>query len=102
MRVFYLTMAIIGTVIPWIFFGSYIAANGVNIIGFVRDLFDNDASSGSTADVLIATVVFWVWSFFDARQTNVTKWWFVLPTGICVGLSLALPLYLYLRESARA
>lgn len=36
--------------------------------------------------------------FFDSRTLGVAHWWLVLPAGFCVGLSLALPLYLYFRE----
>jgi hypothetical protein len=34
----------------------------------------------------------------DARRLGVRRWWLVLPAAFLVGLSLALPLYLYLRH----
>ena len=101
MRGVYLGFAIIGTVVPWLFFGSWFAANGFAPVLFVRDLFANGAAGGFSADVLISIAVFWIWSFLDARQTGTSRWWLVLPAGFCVGLSLALPLYLWLREGRR-
>ena len=96
-RRFYLAAAIVGTIVPWWFFGSYFSTSGVSIIGFVRALFDNGAAGGFAADVLISIVVFWVWSWHDARRHSVGRWWLVLPAGCAVGLSLAMPLYLFLR-----
>lgn len=98
MKSFYLVAMVVGTLVPWLFFGSFFAAYGVDPLGFVRALFANGAAAGFSADVLISLVVFWVWSFVDARRTGIRRWWLVLPASGTVGLSLALPLYLYLRE----
>jgi hypothetical protein len=98
LKTVYLVSAIIGTVIPWAFFASFFAAEGLNIPLFLSSLFVNGPAGGFSADVLISIAVFWVWSFTDARQHQVRRWWVVLPASFLVGLSLALPLYLYLRE----
>lgn len=100
LRIFYLFAAIIGTVVPWLFFGSFFTTHGVDIRVFVQALFANPAAGGFSADVLISILVFWVWSYDDASRNGVRKWWFVLPAGFCVGLSLALPLYLLLRSGS--
>lgn len=98
MRSFYMAMAVLGTVIPWAFFGSFFAANGVDIPLFIGGLFVNGAAGGFSADVLISILVFWVWSWRDAESNGIDRWWWVLPSSCLVGLSLALPLYLWLRE----
>jgi len=95
---FYLLIALVGTVIPWMFFGSFFALNGINIPLFLKSLFANGAAGGFSADVLITILVFWVWSWRDAAKSNVAHWWLILPASCTVGLSLALPLYMYLRE----
>lgn len=92
-------MCILGTVIPWGFFGSFFAEHGFYIAFFLQSLFANGAAGGFSSDVIISITVFWVWSFHDARTNNVSHWWAVLPAGTLVGLSLALPLYLYFRTS---
>ncbi|MFC5374058.1 DUF2834 domain-containing protein [Brevundimonas faecalis] len=97
-KTFYLAMAVVGTVVPWLFFGSFFALNGLDIPLFLKSLFANGAAGGFSADVLITIVIFWVWSWRDAARNKVARWWLVLPASFCVGLSLALPLYLYLRE----
>lgn len=102
MKRFYLVCAIIGTIVPWFFFARFFAAQGFNIPLFVQSLFANGASGGFVADVLISFVVFLVWSFYDAQKLDVNRWWLVLPASFLVGLSLALPLYLYMRADYQA
>lgn len=97
-KIFYLITAIVGTIIPWMFFANFFTTQGIDIPLFISSLFVNGAAGGFSADVLISILVFWVWSYRDSRQHNVNRWWLVLPTSFTVGLSLALPLYLYLRE----
>ncbi|BDD81331.1 hypothetical protein TPB0596_10940 [Tsukamurella pulmonis] len=99
MRWFYLVMMVIGTAVPWIFFGGFFAAEGLDLPLFVTSLFPNGAAAGFTADVLISIVVFLAWSATDARRLGVRRWWLVLPATCLVGLSLSFPLYLYLRET---
>jgi hypothetical protein len=97
MRVFLIAAAIAGTVVPWWFFAGFIADNGIGLPAFVGGLFANGAAGGFSADLLISSFVFWVWSFLDARQHGVRHWLVVIPANLLVGLSLALPLYLWMR-----
>ena len=97
LRPFYIVSAILGTVIPWIFFAQYFAREGFNLWAIIQNLFANGAAGGFSADVLISIIVFLVWSFSDAKKHTIRNWWLVLPASFTVGLSLALPLYLILR-----
>lgn len=97
-RTFYLAMSVIGAVVPWIFFGSFFGQHGPDIPLFLRSLFANGPAAGFSADVLISILVFWVWSWRDAARRSVPALWLVLPASFFVGLSLAFPLYLYVRE----
>lgn len=92
----------IGTVIPWAFFATFFITKGVDIPLFVSSLLVNGAAGGFSADVLISIMIFLFWSYHDARRQGLDRWWLVLPATLTVGLSLSLPLYLYLREDARA
>ncbi|WP_424832680.1 DUF2834 domain-containing protein [Ruegeria sp.] len=100
-RQFYFLMCVVGTIVPWIFFGSFFAENGLNVGLFLSSLFANGAAGGFSADVLISIAVFWVWSFTDAQKDQIRNWWLVIPAGCLVGLSLALPLYLFLRSKPK-
>ena len=98
LRWFYAAAAVAGTVIPWIFFGSFLAADGADLVGFLDGLFANGAAGGFSADLLITATVFWVWSYRDSRAAGVERWWLIVPATMFVGLSLAVPLYLFWRE----
>jgi hypothetical protein len=93
----YLIACIAGTVMPWYFFSLFFAQEGFDVIALFRNFFGNDAASGAMWDLLVSILIFWVWSFFDARTRGVKHWWIVLPATALVGLSLAMPLYLYWR-----
>ena len=97
LKKFYLVCAIIGTIVPWFFFAQFFTWQGFNIALFVQSLFVNGAAAGFVADVLISIVVFLVWSYDDAKTLGVPRWWVVLLASFVVGLSLSLPLYLYMR-----
>ncbi len=94
----YLSLAVIGTVVPWYFFQSYFLQHGLDGELFIRLLFANGAAGGFSADVLISIVVFLYWVWSDAKEQGVKRWWLVVPALFAVGLSLAMPLYLYLRH----
>ncbi len=100
-RLFYALAAVAGTVIPWLFFGSFLVGEGADLTEFVRQLFANGPAGGFSADLLITATVFWVWSFHDSRANGVDRWWLLVPATLLVGLSLAVPLYLYRREGVR-
>ena len=97
LKTFYIIAAVLGTVIPWMFFAQFFSQNGLDLPLIVQSLFVNGAAGGFSADVLISIVVFLVWSFTDSKKHGIQNWWLVLPASFTVGLSLALPLYLILR-----
>ena len=100
-RWFYLIAALIGTIVPWWFFSGYFAEHGLRLSDLPGSLFPNGAAGGFVADVLLSIVVFLFWSWRDARRLGIGRWWLVVPATFCVGLSLALPLYLFLRDGMK-
>ena len=93
----YLVMMAIGTILPWYFFSGFISAQGMDLTRFLASMYENGAAAGAVTDLFISAAVFWVWSYADAEHKGVRKWWLVIPATLTVGLSLALPLYLYMR-----
>lgn len=94
----YLLIAVLGTIVPYAFFGSFMLEQGVNLTEFVRQLFATSPASGFTADLLITSCAFWIWSFREARQRGLRNWWVYVVLNLTVGLSCALPLFLYFRQ----
>ena len=91
MKRFYLTAAIIGTIVPWAFFAHFFYQHGFDPIRFILGLFANGAAGGFSADILISIAVFWGWATLDARRHRVKHYWVIYPAGCFVGLSLAYP-----------
>ena len=98
MKKIYLAAMLLGTCIPWLFFGKFFSENGLTPLVFVQSLFVTLPASGFTVDLLLSILIFGIWSYCDAQRHGVRKWWYVIPATCAVGLSLSLPLYLYLRH----
>ena len=92
MKNVYLVAAIVGAVIPLVLFAEHFAAAGYDPGTFIGAVFANPAAAGFAADVLISSLVFWVW--IGVRRTGPTPWPFIL-LNCAIGLSCALPAYLY-------
>jgi len=98
MKRIYAALAIVGTIVPWIYFGSYFADGDRQAFG--EALFGSPLMVGFVADLSISILALLIWSCRDARVNGVRNWWLVPAASLTVGLSLAFPLYLYLREPA--
>ena len=98
MKNVYLTAAIVGAIVPYVFFLDFFINEGVDVVGFMTALFVNGAAGGFTADLLITSGVFWL--YMIANKTP--QVWLYILINLTIGLSCALPLYLYRRELNKA
>ncbi len=101
MKNLYLILAVAGAVVPYLFFFQFFGQVGLDLPAFLGVLFANGAVAGFTADLLISSLVFWVYMF--NRKGGPAPWLFVI-LNLTIGLSCALPAYLYasLRASESA
>ena len=98
MKNFYLLAAIVGAVVPYIFFIEFFLAEGVDVIVFLQGVFANGAAAGFAADILISSAIFW--SYLIARKESGV--WKYVVLNLAIGLSCALPYYLYVKEGQLA
>jgi Terpene cyclase DEP1 len=98
MRTFYLLAAVLGAAIPAYFFLQFIQLHGLDLPKFIVSLFVNGAAGGITADLLISSFVFWAYMFQQMRAGVAIKPWLFIAINLGIGLSCALPAYLYARE----
>ncbi len=96
MKTAYLILAIVGAVVPFMFFLGVFHDEVVPLTGFLPTLFANGVAGGFAADLVITSLVFWIYMF--AAKDGPTPWPFIV-MNLFVGLSLALPAYLYWREA---
>ena len=95
----YLGLAIIGAVIPYVFFLQHFAATGYAISDFLAAVFATPAGSGFASDLLITSFVFWIY-MFKQNDESPQPWPFIL-VNLSIGLSCALPAYLFWCERKR-
>lgn len=101
MKTVYLILAVTGAIVPYVFFIQFMAS-GAPLDAFVRQLFATAPAGGITADLVITSVVFWIWSFGEAKRLAMSRWWIYPVVNLAIGLSCALPLFLYVREKSAA
>jgi hypothetical protein len=94
----FLTLALIGLFSPYYFLFKFLFANGFDIPLLIQQLFANDISTFFAIDLVISIIVFWVYLFAEANKLQMKNAWLYLLASVTVGLSFALPLFLYFRE----
>lgn len=95
----WLGLAVLGAVLPYVFFVQFFAAEGLGG-DFVGSLFVNGAAGGFASDVLVSSLVFWVFLFSEARRAGIRHAWVFVVVNLVIGLSCALPLFLWARDRA--
>ena len=94
----FLALALIGLFAPYYFLFKFLSASGLNISLLVQQLFANDISTFFAIDLVISIIVFWIYMIAEANRLQMKNSWVYLLASLLVGLSFALPLFLYFRE----
>lgn len=93
----YLLLCFFGAALPlWQFF-PFLLEHGLNIRLFFKDLFANNVSGFFAMDVLVSGIVVITYVFIEGRRLQIKNAWIAL-LGLCVGVSLALPMFLYMKQ----
>ncbi len=98
MQWLYLVAAILGTVLPLSQFIPFLAAHGFDMPLFFKQLFENNVSAFFGMDVIVSSVVLWLFVFSEGRRRGMSNLWLYVICNLAVGVSLALPLFLFFRE----
>jgi hypothetical protein len=96
----YLLLAVVGAILPYIFFFQFVQIEGFSLLTFVEALFVNGAAGGFSADLLFTSFVFWLFMFVQQTRSKGPKPYLFIILNLTIGLSCALPAYLYARENA--
>lgn len=98
LRALLLILAIVGLVLPWWFNVRYLSGGGSLAPGaFFGAAFANPLTTAITLDVYLAAGAFCIGVAADS-DAGPRRWWAV-PLTFGVGLSFALPLYLWWRSA---
>jgi hypothetical protein len=95
----YLLLCILGLLLPYWQFVPWIAEHGFPLRLFIHDLFANRIGGFFAMDVLVSAVALCVFVSAEGRRLRVRHRWLPILAMLFVGVSLGLPLFLYLREN---
>lgn len=98
----YLILALIGVVLPYSQFLPWLADNGLNVGLLIEGIASSRIAAFGWLDVIVSAVVLFVFVLTDGPKRKVSNLWLPILGTLTVGVSLGLPLYLYLREAAPA
>ena len=101
-RNLYLAGAILGFALPYAYFIPFLFENGMNLPLLLTELFANHISAFFGMDVIVTALVLWVFVYAEGRRLEMKNLWVYVACTLVVGVSLALPLFLFLREGKLA
>ena len=94
-----LSLAIVGTILPYYFLVSFFIRYGLEINRIWDQLFLSELGVFFVMDVVISSIVLWVYVFADGRRLGMKNLWVYIIANLAVGVSLAFPSFLYSREN---
>ena len=103
MKTIYFFLAIIGFIAPNVFVAKESIETG-NILlwldppATLQAMFGTTISTAFVVDLLAVVLVFFVWTYFEARKLEIKKVWLIWLLTLLFGLGGSFPLFLYWRE----
>jgi hypothetical protein len=94
----YLVLAILGFIAPYYFFIQVPPDNLLDLPALIQPLFANNFMRGLAMDLSVSVITFWLFVIFEASRLKMKNAWVYFLATLLVGLSFALPLFLYVRE----
>ena len=99
MKKFYLLAAIIGAILPYATYFGYLAyVPGSS--GAMSLVFSSPIAAATLADFTISCLVFWPFLWVESKRHHIRYPFFYVLSNVLIGLSFALPAFLYMREQA--
>ena len=95
----YLVLCLAGTILPYWKFLPFLRDHGLDLRAFFDELFANAVSGFFGMDVIVSSVVLWTFVISEGRRLGMKNRWAPIAANLAVGVSLGLPLFLYMRET---
>lgn len=91
-------MCFLGVLLPYSAFMPWLVENGVNLGILLMEIMESKISLFAWLDVIISAVVLLVFIWVEGKRTKISNLWLPTIATIAVGVSLGLPLFLFMRE----
>src|SRR5438105_3839132 len=98
LRHLYLSLCVMGVVLPYSQFLPWIARHGLDPSLFFQELFSTRISAFFAIDLIISAIVLVLFMLSEGRRLDLSFVWLTIVATFLVGVSLGLPLFLYLRQ----
>jgi len=99
LKVTYLILCVLGALLPLSQFVPWVIENGLNMPLFFQELFSTKIGGFFGMDVIVSAVILFVFIFAEGRRLQIPNLWFPVVATLSIGVSLGLPLFLYMRQS---
>lgn len=98
-QILYLILCFAGTILPCSQLIPFLSEHGLDMPRLVQQLFSNRISGFFGLDVVVSSVVLWVFVYSEGSRLRMHRLWVYVVCSLLVGVSLGLPLFLMMRES---
>lgn len=98
-KTLYLILCVVGTLLPYLQFIPFLREHGLDVRLFFDQLFANHISGFFGMDVIVSSLVLWVFVVVEGRRVGIKHLWAPVAASLAVGVSLGLPMFLYMREA---
>jgi uncharacterized protein DUF2834 len=100
--IIYFILFMVGSIVPTYFFIQFLNENSLDPNAFGKAIFASNPAANFGSQVFISCLVFWVFIFSESKGKDLLRNILLMVLTFAVGLSSALPLYLYLREKSKS
>jgi predicted exporter len=94
----YLLLCIAGTALPYSQLIPFLREHGLDLRLFVEQLFATRIGAFFGLDVIVSAIVLLVFVAAEGRRLGMRHLWAPVAATLAIGVSLGLPLFLYMRE----
>ena len=98
LRYLYLALCVVGTVAPYWKFLPWVMEHGLNLSLLCQELFATRIGAFFGLDVVVSAIVLFIFIFTEGRRIALSLLWLPVIATLLVGVSLGLPLFLFLRQ----
>ena len=95
----YLALCVLGTALPYSQLIPFLRENGIDLRLLIDQLFANHVAAFFGLDVIVSALALWTLIAIDGRRHDLRHRWLPILASLTVGVSLGLPLFLYLKET---
>jgi hypothetical protein len=97
LRHLYILACILGTILPLRHLYRFLSEQGLDVHAFFAQLYSTPISALFASDVTVSAIVLILFMSVEGRRLGIRRYRLAL-LGLAVGVSLALPWFLYLRQ----